>query len=91
MARALGVRGVAIKPLQDQRGVDVVIVVFPVVFNFLLPVFSKVVDSNAVGFDVDDRKKFGAELDKMGVIKFAFKDGVLDTLPVVEAGFSDVT
>ena len=52
--RALGVRGAAKWPLHDERGVDVVIVVLAVMLDLLLPVFSKMVNSNAIGFRVDD-------------------------------------
>jgi hypothetical protein len=76
--------------LEDERGVDVVIVVFPVVLNLLLPVFAKMIDSDAIGFHVDDGKQFCPELDEACVIDLAFENGVLDTLAVVEAGLGDL-
>ena len=51
-ATAWGSRG----RLEDERGINVVVIVFAVVFNLLLPVFSKMVNPNTVGFGVDDRK-----------------------------------
>lgn len=83
--RPLGVRA----RLEDERAFDVVVIVFAVVFDLLLPVFSKVVDSNAVGFFVDDGEEFGSEFDELGGVDFAFEDGVLDALAVVETGFGD--
>ena len=76
--------------LEDERGVDIVIVVFPVVLNLLLPVFAKVIDSDAIRFRVDDGKKFCPELDEAGVIDLALEHGVLNALAVVKAGLGDL-
>ncbi len=48
-ATAWGSRG----SLEDEWAFDVVVVVFAMVLDLLLPVFSKMIDSNAVGFVVD--------------------------------------
>ncbi len=85
-ATAWGSRG----GLEDKRGVNVVVIVFAVVLDLLLPVFSKMVDSNAVSFRVDNGKKFASEFNELGRIDLAFEDGVLDALAVVEAGLRDM-
>jgi hypothetical protein len=85
-ATAWGSRGGS----EDERSVDVVVIVFTVVLDLLLPVFSKMVDSDAVGFRVDDGKQLSSELHELGMIHFALEDGVLDALAVVEAGFRNL-
>lgn len=50
--RPLWVRG----GLEDERAFDVVVIVFAVVLNLLLPVFSKMINPNTVGFCVDNRE-----------------------------------
>ena len=86
-ATAWGSRG----SLEDERAFDVVVIVFAVVLNLLLPIFSKMVDSDAVGFCVDDGKQFSAKLHELGMIHFTFENGVLNALAVVEAGFRNLT
>ena len=85
-ATAWGSRG----SLEDEWAFDVVVIVFAVVLDLLLPVFSKMVDSDAVGFRVDDGKQLSSELHELGMIHLALEDGVLDALAVVEAGFRDL-
>jgi hypothetical protein len=85
-ASAWGSRGNS----EDERGVDVVVIVLAMVLDLLLPIFSKVIDSNAIGFRVDDGKQLSSELHKLRVIHLALEDGVLDALAVVEAGFRDL-
>ena len=77
--------------LEDEWAFDVVIVVFAVVLNLVLPIFSKVIDPDAIRFRVDNGKKFAPEFDETRGIYFALEDGILDALAVVEAGFGDVT
>ena len=76
--------------LEDERSVDVVVIVLAVVLDLLLPIFSKMVDADTIGFRVDDGKEFSAELDKLRMIHLALEDGVLDALAVVEAGFRNL-
>lgn len=85
-ATAWGSRGRS----EDEWAFDVVVIVFAVVLNLVLPIFSKMVDSNAVGFSVDNGKEFSPKLYELSVIHFAFEDGVLNALSVVEAGLGDV-
>ena len=82
-ANAWGSRGSS----KDERAFDVVVIVLAMVLNLLLPVFSKVINADTVGFCVDDGKEFPPELDKLRVIHLALEDGILDALAVVEAGF----
>jgi hypothetical protein len=85
-ATAWGSRG----SLEDERTFDVVVIVFAVMLDLLLPIFPKMVDADTVRFLVDNGKEFPPELDELCVIHLALEDGVLDALAVVEAGFRDL-
>jgi hypothetical protein len=76
--------------LEDERAFDVVVIVLAVVLNLLLPVFSKMVDANTVGFLIDDGKEFPPKLNELRVIHLALEDGILNALAVVEAGFRNL-
>jgi len=61
------------------------------VFNLLLPVFSEVIDSDAIGFGLNDGEKFISKLDELGWVYFALEDGILHTLPVIQTGLGDLS
>jgi hypothetical protein len=59
------------------------------VFDFSLPVFSEKVEAKRVFFGFVEAEELGAKCRPLSGIDYAFKDGVLDALAIVEAGFCD--
>ena len=62
-----------------------------VVFGLLIPSFTKKVKSHGIDALVDDFKQALPKDNEGGVIDFAFKDRVLNSLPVVEADLGNLT
>jgi hypothetical protein len=61
------------------------------VFDATIPIIAKEVEPYRVQIAIHKIKNFGSERDKLGLIDFAFEDGILDALPVVEAEFGDAS
>ena len=58
-------------------------------FDAAVPIIAKEVEPDGVLFAIHKIEDFGSEGDELGLIDFAFEDGVLDALAVVEAEFGD--
>ena len=87
--RALEVRGGSDLPSENEGGGDVVVVVFAMVLDFVLPVFSKVVDADTICFAIHDVEELASEFDELGRVDEAFEDRCLNPLTIVETGFGD--
>ena len=55
-------------------------------FDSIFPILPEVVDPNGIGLRLDDVEELGAYFNELTRVDFAFKDGVLHALSVVEAG-----
>ena len=99
LLRALGVRGGADglpigeckmnrQDLYDKRAVNVIAIFRAVMLDFVMPVAAEVIETEAIGFQIDDAEQARLECDELCGIDFAFKNRGLDALSVVETGFS---
>ena len=80
----LGVR--ARVRLDDQGAIDIEGGLGSDVLDPLLPVVAQVVDAQAIGGGINNGFQPRGQGNELRRIQLAFEDGVLDSLPVVEAG-----
>ena len=52
-----------------------------------IPIRPKVIESNGVGVWIQEIEELAFEFDALSGVDFTFKDGILDSLPVVESDF----
>lgn len=60
-------------------------------FNATVPVIAKEVEPHGVLLTIHKIEDFASEGDELRLIDFAFEDGVLDALSIVEAKFCDAS
>ncbi len=56
-------------------------------FHAAIPVGTQIVKADGVGVEFEEVEEFSFEFDILGGVDFAFEDGVLDALAVVEGDF----
>jgi hypothetical protein len=80
----------------DKRSFHVISIIRSVVLDLVVPVAAEMIETEAVGFRIDDVQEAGFKADKLRGIYLALEDGILHSLPEVEtslggpaqAGFS---
>jgi hypothetical protein len=60
-----------------------------VVLDFVMPVATKMIETKAIRFWINDVEKLGFEGNELRGVNLALEDGILNTLAVVETGLGD--